>query len=333
VTVGLGLFSYAALLSVLGSCGPFGRGRRGWLARSPRLGATLLLAAAWSTLTALFLAGLTMALPATALSSGLSDVLGACIVRLRAAYATPGGAAVAGAGLTLSAAIVVRIAWASLQVSRARRTERRRQRTLIALCGRTATDLGAVVLDQAEPAAYCLAGADRTVVLTRGALELLSRPQLDAVLAHEQAHLRARHHRLIALASVAARTLPELPVLRDLADQVRGLLEMDADDRAAGAHDPEDLATALVAVAGARPRRSAGAGFTTALAVGEGDTVGRIRRLLGPPQALSPRRRHTVRGAVAALGVVPLLIAVTPAAVAANQPPVRATVSTSSAHR
>src|SRR3954452_9986238 len=105
MTVGAALLSYAAVLGLIGGSRAVARRQASWLARSPRLGATLLVAAAWSAVTAVFLAGLTVALPATALSSGLSDVLGACILRLRAAYATPGGAAVAGAGLTLSATI------------------------------------------------------------------------------------------------------------------------------------------------------------------------------------------------------------------------------------
>ena len=329
MTVGAALLIYAAVLGLLGSSGHLGRRHFDWLARSPRLGATLLVVAGWSALTALFLAGLTIAMPTTALSNGLSDVLGACIVRLRAAYATPGGAAVAGAGFTLSTTIAARIAWATLKVTRVRRTEGRRQRTLIALSGRAAADLDAVILDHPHPAAYCLSGADRTVILTRGALELLTRPQVEAVLAHEQAHLRARHHRLLALAAVAARAVPELPLMRDLNARVGSLLEMDADDRAAGTHDAEHLATALVAVAGARSAPLRTADSTTALAVSEGDTVGRIRRLLTPPTALSASRRRTVRGAITALALLPVLVAVTPAAVAAGQPPVRTTVTAS----
>ena len=58
-----------------------------------------------------------------------------CILRLRAAYATPGGAAVAGAGITLSATIAIRTGWAMFSGYRTRRAELLRQRTLIALCG------------------------------------------------------------------------------------------------------------------------------------------------------------------------------------------------------
>lgn len=320
MTVGAALLVYAV---VLGALGPLAYRHDGWLARAPRLGATLLLAAGWSVLTALFLAGLTVALPGTALASGLSHVLGACIVRLRAAYVTPGGAAVAGAGLTLSGAIALRVAWACVQLVRDRRTERRRQRTLITLCGKHTAELDAVILDTPQPAAYCLAGRENTVFLTSGTIRLLTRPQLAAVLAHEQAHLGARHHRLLAAAALAAHAIPELPILRELPRRIRRLLEMHADDLAARTHDPETLATALVAVATAGPGLASPSAPSAALAAAGSDTTERIRRLLLPPVTLSPRCRRTVRAGVAALGLIPLLVALTPAAVAANQPPVK----------
>ena len=53
---------------------------------------------------ALTLAGLTLTVHATALSGALSQLIGACVLRLRATYATPGGMAGAGAGLVLTAA-------------------------------------------------------------------------------------------------------------------------------------------------------------------------------------------------------------------------------------
>src|SRR6185437_13366222 len=259
MTVGAALFVYAVLL---GTLGPLAYRRGGWLARAPRLGAILLLTAGWSVLAALFLAGLTVALPATALSSGLSDLLDACIVRLRAAYVTPGGAAVAGAGLTLSGVIALRVARAVVQLAR-------RHRTLVALCGTHAAELDAVIIDHPQPAAYCLADRSDTVILTSSAIALLTPPQVAAVLAHEQAHLGARHHRLLAAAAFAGRALPELQLLRELTAQVRPLLEMHADDLAARSHDPETLATALVAVSTARPRGVTGGTPSAALAAAD----------------------------------------------------------------
>jgi Zn-dependent protease with chaperone function len=320
MTVGAALLAYAAILGLFGARAAR---RDGWCAYAPRLGATLLLAASWSVLTALFLAGLTIALPGTALSSGLSHLLGACILRLRAAYVTPGGAAAAVAGLALSGTIAVRVGWAFVHVLRARRAEQRRQRTLLMLCGRRTADVDAMIIDQPQPEAYCVAGRENTVILTSGTIDLLSAPQLAAVLAHERAHLGAKHHRLLAAAALAACAMPELPLLHDLPRQVRRLLEMHADDVAARAHDPETLATALVAVATARSGTLAVRARSTVLAAADNDTAMRIQRLLLPPLPVSPRRRSRVRIAVAALGLLPLLVALAPAVIAANQPPVK----------
>ena len=62
-------------------------------AQSPRSAAAIVicLAAGWSVVAALGLAGLTLAVHATALGGWLSHLIGACVLRLRATYATPGG--------------------------------------------------------------------------------------------------------------------------------------------------------------------------------------------------------------------------------------------------
>src|ERR1700744_1671573 len=83
-------------------------GRAKWTARAPLLAIVPYLAAGWSVVAALGLAGLTLAVHTTALGGGLSHLIGACVLRLRATYAPPGGAMVAGLGLTLAGAVVVR---------------------------------------------------------------------------------------------------------------------------------------------------------------------------------------------------------------------------------
>jgi hypothetical protein len=82
--------------------------RASWPAQAPLLAILTYLAAAWSVVTAIALAGLTLAVHATALGGALSQLIGACVLRLRATYATPGGIAAAGAGLVLTVAIAVR---------------------------------------------------------------------------------------------------------------------------------------------------------------------------------------------------------------------------------
>jgi Zn-dependent protease with chaperone function len=312
VTVGGGLILYAILVGFLGHTA-FRHAR--WSVRAPRLGAAAVLAAAWSTLAALFLAGVTIVLPTTALTIDVGHLIGACLTRLRSAYTSPGGAGVVLLGQTLTTAIAARIAWAAGRVALARRTESRRHRLLIRLAGRRLPERSAVVVESSSAAAYSLAGRHPTVVVTSGVMDLLTASELDAVLAHENAHLRARHHRWQAAAALAARTLPVLPLLRDAPLLIGRLLEMDADEAAADQHEPRVIATALVAVASARrsPEIRQAAGAAPAVAVAGADAAARVRRLLRPPERLPPPRRTLARGAVAALTAAPLALAAAPA--------------------
>ena len=82
------------------------------------------LAAAWSVVAAAGLAGLALAVHATALGSGLSQLIGACVIRLRDTYATPGGALVACLGLALAGAVAARTAVAAATHLRAVRLAR-----------------------------------------------------------------------------------------------------------------------------------------------------------------------------------------------------------------
>jgi len=81
VTVAAVLVAYAATLGVLV---PGMLRRATWTARAPLLAIVTYLAAGWSVVAALGLAGLTLAVHATALGGGLSDLIGACVHRLQA---------------------------------------------------------------------------------------------------------------------------------------------------------------------------------------------------------------------------------------------------------
>ena len=85
------------------------------------------------------------------------------------------------------------------------------------LAGQREPILGAVLVDHAQPAAYCVAGPQPTVTVTTGTLQALDPRQLDAVLAYERAHLAYRHHRLLAIARIGSEVLPFVPLTRDMA--------------------------------------------------------------------------------------------------------------------
>src|SRR5580704_15846413 len=135
--------------------GPRVLGRGGWTGRAPLLAIVTYLAAGWSVVAAAGLAGLTLAVHATALGGGLSQLIGACVHRLQATYGTPGGATVAGFGLTLAGAVAVRTALTAVSHVRAAGRQALRHAQTARLVGRPDPTLGAVLVDHAQPAAYC----------------------------------------------------------------------------------------------------------------------------------------------------------------------------------
>ena len=297
------LLGYAACVGTLGARV---LGRAGWMARAPLLGIVTYLAAGWSVLAALGLAGLTLAVHATALGGGLSHLIGACVLRLRALYATPGGATIAGLGLIVAGAVAARTALTAASHLRAAGRQALRHAQTARLVGHPEPALGAVLVEHPEPAAYCVSGRHPMVIVTTGALRALDAGQLDAVLAHERAHLAGRHHRLLAMARIAGQVLPFLPLMRDADAQVARLVELHADDAATRASDPRSLATALVVLA-------TGASPEPVLAAAATDAVQRIHRLLGPAEQLGRVHRQLLRAIAAALVLAPVLLALAPA--------------------
>ena len=306
MTIAAVLLAYAACVGTLGARV---LGRAGWTARAPLLGIVTYLAAGWSVLAALGLAGLTLAVHSTALGGGLSHLTGACVLRLRALYASPGGATIAGLGLVLAGAVGARTVLTAFSQLRAARRQALRHTQTARLVGHPEPALGAVLVEHPEPAAYCVSGRHPTVIVTTGALRALDAGQLDAVLAHERAHLAGRHHRLLAMARIAGQVLPFLPLMRDADAQVTRLVELHADDAATRASDPRSLATALVVLA-------TGASPEPALAAAGGDAVQRIHRLLGPAEQLGRVHRQLLCATAASLALAPVLLALAPAVAA-----------------
>jgi Zn-dependent protease with chaperone function len=306
VTSAAFLAAYAVCVGTLGS---WLLGRARWTTRAPMLAIVTYLTAGWSVVAALGLAGLTLAVHATALGGGLSDLIGACVLRLRETYGTPGGATVAGLGLTLAGAVAARTVLTAMTHLRAAGRQALKHAQTARLVGRLEPALGAMLVEHSEPVAYCVAGRHPMVILSTGALRELDPVQLAAVLAHERAHLACRHHLLLALARIGSLVLPFLPLMRDADAQVARLVEMHADDAAARVSDPRSLATALVVLAtGTTP--------APALAAAATDSVLRIRRLLGPREPLGVARRQLLRATAAALALTPVLLALVPALVA-----------------
>lgn len=140
---------------------------------------------------------------------------------------------------------------------------RSRRRTLehayaARLFGRPDRRLGIVVVDTPNKIVYSVAGRPSAIVVSEPALAALTDLELNAVLAHERAHLSGRHHLILGFARALATVMPPLPLFTAGPTALGRLVEMWADDTAARQHDVRALVTALLALAGPPlpPRRA-----------------------------------------------------------------------------
>src|SRR6516164_6524629 len=188
---------------------------------------------------------------------------------------------------------------------------RRRQRELLALLAHGDPKApGALVVDYPAAAAYCLPGIRSQIVVSAGTLELLAPAELAAVLAHERAHLRARHDLVLIPFTSLRRAFPRSGVITQAYRTVALLVEMMADDRALRVRGllARELATALLRFGTAGTARTPAG----ALAAAEGELTARVNRLLAPPPRLSRPVQAGVVLAAALLVSAPLLLLVFP---------------------
>ncbi|MER5650591.1 M56 family metallopeptidase [Streptosporangium sp. NPDC002524] len=275
-----------------------------WAGRAPRLAICVWLAACASVVASAVLSALAVAIPASVIGHGLAGFFEACAGMLSdgASFTSPG----ARAALLCAALITVRITHCGAAIVVRARRERRRHAEMLNLLGRHDGALGAVVLDHDEAAAYCLPGRDGKAVITTGALRSLTPEQVAAVLAHERAHLRGRHHLLLAAAETFCRAFPRLPLFGRAKEEIARLVELLADDVAARRHPRIHIATALIRLAtGRAPAFALGAGGQAALT--------RVQRMLSPAAPLRPGERLAGLAAVALLLAGPAAVAAIPA--------------------
>jgi Zn-dependent protease with chaperone function len=263
--------------------------RAAWPQRAPRAGLAAWLACALSAVVSVVLVGLVLAIPCVQLSTDPA-VLRACLSLLRAQYASPAGAVTGMVGGLLAAAVAGRVAWACGSVLAAARRRRSAHDDVLAVIARPGPAADVRVIDGDRPAVYCLPGR-RRIVLTTSALIRLDDGELDAVLAHERAHLSGRHHIVLALAVALQRAFPSAWFFAVASRQVAYLVEVAADDAAARRAPRLTVASALLAVATAGvPAGALGAGGSAA--------AQRIQRLINPPSRDSRARRAVTYAAL-----------------------------------
>lgn len=162
-----------------------------------------------------------------------------------------------------------------------------------------------VVLEDPRSDAWWLSGAEPRLVITTAALRRLKGRQLDAVLAHEQGHVRARHDVLLHCSGALAGGFPQVPVFAAFRDQVHHLVELAADDTASRRFGRVTTALALVEL---NEERGVFGPCPTPLAA----LPGRVHRLLDPAPRLPLGRRVRMSAFALLVPAVPLLIAFGP---------------------
>ncbi|SDT38815.1 M56 family metallopeptidase [Actinoplanes derwentensis] len=214
--------------------------------------------------------------------------------------------------LVVAATIVIRLIVSLVRVTSRARARRDRHRMLVDLLDRVERheDLGGGevrVLDAPLPLAYCVPGRDPRVVLSDGVLRVLDRAQVDAVLAHERAHLRHKHELVMESFTAFYQAVPGPLRSKVPLDAVHLLLEMVADDAARRRTGSGPLRAALERLTDAVPL----AEEVTADPEGESRRR-RLARLTDGPAVSSAA--WTVAGTTAAAGllVLPTVIVVVP---------------------
>ncbi|PSR66436.1 peptidase M48 [Nocardia sp. MDA0666] len=256
MTLALCLLGYSALVCVLG---PPILTRLTAHGSVPALGVL-----AWLTAIAAVLGAWTAAAVALAVQVAhtwdlpMAHLFDDCVVAVHATADGSHGPVAQFAALISALALIGFVAVRGVRVIgavvRAGRSSARHARSASLVGRRLDDDTGAaaaVVIDAPQRAAYCVAGRPGTVVVTSAAVAALDRPQLAAVLAHEDAHLAGRHHLIRASTRALTTTLPRIPLFAAADDRIAQLLEMCADDRAAGRHSRTAVLTALLTLSGA----------------------------------------------------------------------------------
>ncbi|MGV9940459.1 M56 family metallopeptidase [Streptomyces sp. NPDC003401] len=218
-------------------------------------------------------------------------------------WAAATAVALAGGGLWSGAMLVREIA-----AARTRLRHQRHELSLRAplLPGEEPAAGRLVVLEGERSDAWWLPGGAPRLVVTTAALRRLRGRQLDAVLAHEQGHARARHDWLLHCSAALAAGFPQVPVFAAFRDEMHRLVELAADDTASRRFGRLTTALALVqlnedrGVFGPSPGPQA-------------HVPQRVQRLLTAPGRLTAARRLRLTAVASLVPVLPVLVTLVPA--------------------
>lgn len=272
---------------------------------SPRMGAAAWIAAVAAALVT-WLVALALAIGATADSVHTGAVVTLCLELFgfsdHTRMAGPIGLLTLIVAATLTLGLVALRVCRCISRLRARSHEHAQAARII---GRPTGHPNVVMVEDDRPAAYCVVGRPNAIVVTSAALRSLSRSELKAVLAHENAHISGRHHYILIVLRAVALTLPRLPLFARAERCVAELLEMCADDTAARRVGTRPLLTGLIALAGHQPVAYDG------LAAAATAVVTRAQRLVTPTRShVQWRHRICLAAMICAVVAAPTLFQV-----------------------
>jgi Zn-dependent protease with chaperone function len=207
------------------------------------------------------------------------------------------------AGLVV--AMAVRLAVIAVRGYRSRARRRSEHLSVLRLAARKDISSPATLwLAHDRPLAFSLAGRPGVVVATEGLTKHLAAEGVAAVLAHEQAHLRGRHHLLVATTDALSAALPFVPLFRLAPAATRELVELAADVVAIRAHGAAAVESALACVSSQVPGG--------ALAMAQDAIDVRLARVRDTPTAPGRLRRTVTCGLAGIVAcVTPLVTATT----------------------
>jgi Zn-dependent protease with chaperone function len=210
--------------------------------------------------------------------------------------------------LAASAALFALLVWVLVAASAAVLVARRRHRLLLSLLAHGDPKVpGALVVDHPAAAAYCVPGLRSRIVISAGTLDLLDSAELAAVLAHERAHLRARHDLVLLPFCALGRAFPRARLACQAHATVALLVEMLADDRALRHRPARELATALLRV-GTSGAGLAPSGALAATNGADAEVTARVARLLAPQGRLPLHVQALVCCTAALLVAIPVTL-------------------------
>lgn len=193
-------------------------------------------------------------------ASGLFALAGGCWTAVASGSSPSGRELVAAISVLSTAGLVGRLAWMIAVRRRRGRGLAPHLQQLRRLAAGLPTGEPLWVRDD-RPLAVSIGGRPGVIVMSDTLRHDLTPVALAAALEHERAHLRGRHHRLLAVVELLAAALPGCPLLRAAPSAVKDLVELAADAQAARRWGPAAVQEALCRLTGQPvPMRGLGMG-------------------------------------------------------------------------